>query len=277
MTMKKNLPFLKRGTLRNFCLLAILLVISSEAIYSQAIPSLFVVVDFVKVAPGNSVKYLQVEQDIWKPMQQERINQGIIVGWYLYAVEFSGTDDAYNYVLITLYDDADKLANPWPQDMLGKVHPGKKTEEIMKMTYDSRDHVKSELFYSIATAPEIPMEQPAEYLQVNYMQVEPGNGSDYEQLEKEIWLPIHNESISSGRTTGWGLWSALFPRGAGRPYQYITLNTFNEYSYIFELDFSIPFKSIHPDKDYAEALAKTLSLRTIIQTELWDLIDYTIR
>ena len=114
-------------------------------------------------------------------------------------------------------------------------------------------------------------------MQVNYMEVQPSLQADYEQLEKEIWLPIHNEAIRSGRTTGWGLWSALIPRGAGRPYQYITLNAFSEYSYVFELDFAIPFNNIHPDKDFTETTKKTRQLRKIVRTELWDLIDYTIR
>jgi len=275
--MKKNNLFAFKGAICNAGLWIIMILISSPAAYSQAIPSLFVVVDFMKVDPQNQTKYLEVEQEIWKPMHQERINQGIIAGWFLYAVEFSGEGDDYNYVVITLYDNAEKLENPWASDIPGKVHPNKKMDELMKRTYDSQTHMKSELFYSIATAPEIPLEKPAPYMQVNFMKVEPQLQSGYEQLESEIWLPIHNESIRSGRTTGWGLWSSLFPRGAERPYQYITLNAFSEYSYIFELDFSVPFSNIHPDKDYAETQQKTWELRRIVRTELWDLIDYVIR
>ena len=275
--MKKYNAFLNKVTVSFFWLWTLIIFISSPTAHSQGIPSLFVVVDFMKVQPENYGKYLEVEQEIWKPMHQERINQGIIVGWYLYAVEFSGSSDEYNYVVITLYDNSEKLENPWMPDIPGKVHPEKNIEEIMKQTYDSRNHIKSELFYSIATAPEIPLEKPAAYMQVNYMKVEPAFQSNYEQLESEIWLPIHNESIRSGRTTGWGLWSSLFPRGAERPYQYITLNAFSEYSYVFELDFSIPFKNIHPEKDFAEAQEKTRQLRKIARTELWDLIDYAIR
>ena len=260
------------------CLLFVLAgILAAPTLSAQNIPSLFVVVDFMKVKPENHASYLQVEQEIWKPMHQERVNEGIIVGWYLYAVEFSGGMDDYNYVVITLYDNAEQLENPWRSDIPTKVHPGRKVEELMQRTYESRTHVKSELFFSIATAPEIPLERPAPYMQVNFMKVEPQMASEYEQLESEIWLPIHNESIRSGRTTGWGLWSSLFPRGSGRPYQYITLNAFSEYSYIFELDFSVPFNNIHPDKDYAKTRERTREVRKIVRTELWDLIDYVIR
>ena len=267
----KNIHFAK------FCLWILILSMLSVTVSAQVRPSLFVVVDFLKVQPEKHSSYLDVEQKIWKPMHQERINQGIIVGWFLYAVEFSGSDDEYNFVAITLYDNADKLENPWVADLPGKVHPGMKPEEIMKQTYEARDHIRSQLCYSIAAAPEIPLEKPAAYMQVNYMKVEPSLSSQYEQLETEIWFPIHNESIRSGRTAGWSLWSMLFPRGDGLPYQYLTLNAFSEYAYAFELDFSIPFNSIHPDKDYAEITEKTLQSRTIVRTELWDLIDYVIK
>lgn len=275
--MKQNHSILRISFVYRFILSFIFITTTAASLHSQSIPSLFVVVDYMKVEPGNHTSYLQVEQELWKPMHQERINERIIVGWYLYAVEFSGEMDEYNYVAITLYDNADQLENPWRNDIPGKVHPGKKVEEIMKRTYESRTHVKSELFYSIATAPEIPSKAPANYMQVNFMKVNPQMRSEYEQLETEIWLPIHNESIRTGRTTAWGLWSSLFPRGSGRPYQYITLNSFSEYSYIFDLDFSIPFSNIHPDKDFAETQEKTYEVRTILRTELWDLIDYVIR
>ena len=275
--MKKNHSTSKAGLIQRSSLLFLLLFIISATLRSQGVPSLFVVVDFMKVESQHHASYLEVEQELWKPMHQERINQGIIVGWYLYAVEFSGGSDEYNYVVITLYDNAEELENPWRSDIPGKVHPGRRIEELMQRTYEARTHIKSELFYSIATAPDIPLENPAPYMQVNYMHVDPPRRTEYEQLESKIWLPIHNESIRSGRTTGWGLWSSLFPRGDGRPYQYITLNAFSEYSYIFDLDFSVPFNNIHPEKDFSETQERTWEVRSIVRTELWDLIDFVIR
>ena len=258
-------------------ILALLGLIMSFNAYTQTIPSLFVVVDFMKVDPADNTKYLEVEQNIWKPLHEERIEQGIIVGWFLYAVDFSGSGDEYNYVVINLYDDADNLENPWNAEIPQTVLPEIPVDEILKRTRETRENVKTELFYSIATAPDIPLEVPARYLQVNYMRVDPGQQSAYERIESDIWLPMHNELIETGRTIGWGLWKSLFPRGAGRPYQYLTLNTFSEFSFIFDLDFSIPFQKVHPGDDFAEISSATQGLRTVIRTELWDLVDYAIR
>lgn len=244
---------------------------------AQVNPSHFVVVEYMKVAPENNVAYLNTEQELWKPMHAERIKRGIIVGWYLYAVHFAGTGNEYNYVVINVYDNASRLENPWDADIPNQIHPKLSIDKILERTQGIRETVKSELYYSVATAPAIPLDKPAPYMQVNYMQVAPQVQSEYERIESEIWQPIHNQSIESGRTSGWGLWKRLFPRGAGQDYQYMTLNTFSDFSTILGLDFSVPFNEIHPDKNYELVLEKAQEARTIKRTELWDLIDYVIR
>lgn len=261
---------------------SILLTLLSVFLFLAAIPAgasepVYVVVEYIKVKPENHVRYLETEQKIWKPMHQERLNQGIIASWTLYAVEFTGSKDDYNYVAITTYNDPKNLENPWNADIPAKVHPNLSVEDMMDRTNRVRDYVQSELYYSVATIPEIPFKDPASYIQVNYMNVPPGKHSEYENMEQEIWMPIHAESVRSGRTAGWGVWAALFPRGAGRPYQYMTLNTFSDYSYVFELDFSVPFNAIHPGKKYSEMIQSTREIRTIVRTELWDLFDYTVK
>jgi hypothetical protein len=276
--MKKNLSKLTK----QITILTILILITGTKcgiVHAQAqIPnSHFVVIEYLKVNPGDHSRYLDVEQQIWKPMHQERINQGIILSWRLYAVEFTGSADDYNYVTITIYDDPAKLENPWNADIPAKVHRNMSVEEIMDRTNKARDYVRSESYYCVASVPENPLKDPARYIQVNFMKVKAGMEPEYEELEQNTWMSIHNESIKQGKTVGWGLLSALFPRGEGRPYQYVTLNTFSDYSYVFELDFSVPFKAIHPDKDYREMIAKTEEARTLMRSELWDLIDYVIK
>jgi len=258
-----------------FVLFSFGLVMSTSTV--RAADPVYVVVEYLKVQPENHVKYLEVEQKIWKPMHQERINQGIIASWSLYAVEFSGSGNDYNYVAITTYNDPKSLENPWNADIPAKVHGNMSLDEIMERTNKARDYFRSELYYSVAAIPEIPMKDPAPYIQVNYMNVVPGNNSEYETLEKDIWMPIHKESVRQEKTVGWALWAALIPRGAGRPYQYLTLNTFSDYSYVLTLDFSVPFNAIHPDKEYSEMSEKTREVRTIFRTELWDLIDYVVQ
>lgn len=275
MEKKQSIHFGKHTWMSALLVLSFGFFIVTESV--NASEPVYVVVEYIKVKPEDHVKYLEVEQKVWKPMHQERITQGFIASWTLYAVEFTGSYDDYNYVAITTYSDPKKLENPWDADIPAKVHPNMTIAEIMDRTNKVREYVRSELYSTVASVPEIPLKDPAQYIQVNYMNVKPGEQSEYESLEKEIWMPIHEESIRSGKTVGWGFWSAVFPRGAGRPYQYMTLNTFSDYSYVFNLSFSVPFKAIHPDMDYSVMTQKTQQARTIVRTELWDLIDYVVK
>ncbi|WP_319511203.1 hypothetical protein [uncultured Draconibacterium sp.] len=242
----------------------------------KAADPLYVVVEYIKVKPEDHLKYLEVEQKIWKPMHQERISEGIIASWTLYAVEFTGSADNYNYVAITTYNDTENLENPWNAEIPAKVHGNMSLSEMMDRTNKAREIVRSELYTSVVSIPSVPFEDPAHYIQVNFMKVESGKRSEYEALEKDIWMPVHKELIRTGKTAGWGVWAAKFPRGASRPYQYLTMNTFSDYSYVFDLDFSIPFQAIHTEKEISEMTRKTRDSRTIERVELWDLIDYVV-
>ena len=51
--------------------------ISSSTVLSQVDSSLFVVVDFMKVESTNHSTYLELEQEIWGPMHQERISKHV--------------------------------------------------------------------------------------------------------------------------------------------------------------------------------------------------------
>ncbi|WP_319500170.1 hypothetical protein [uncultured Draconibacterium sp.] len=275
MKIKQSSHFARLTSLISAIVFCSVFVFASASV--KAADQVYVVVEYFKVKPENHLKYLEVEQKIWKPMHQERIKQGIIASWSLYAVEFTGSANSYNYVAITTYNDPEKLENPWNLEIPAKVHSNMSLGEIMDRTNKACEIVRSELYKSVAAIPPIPFEDPAHYIQVNYMKVEPGKGSEYEALEKDVWMPIHQESIRSGRTIGWGLWAVIFPRGAGRPYQYITMNTFSDYSYVFELSFAEPFKAIHPGEDFSEMMKKTNDARIIDRVELWDLIDYVVK
>lgn len=115
----------------------------------------YVQVDFMKVNPGKDADYLKVEQDLWKPIHQERIKQGLTKSWSLYGVQFpSGTDQKYGYVTINTFDQFSQLENPYGsfEKVFSKVHPGVKADEFMDRTEKSRNLVRSEVWVLIDKA-----------------------------------------------------------------------------------------------------------------------------
>jgi len=273
--MISNNIWLIRNT--RYLVIILLLIITSVRGYPQGSDQLFAVVDFLKVEPGKFGEYLNLEQEVWKPMHQERLDRGKIVGWYLYAINFTGANDEYNYAVINLYSSLDSLENPWDADILSVVHPDKSRDQIMEKTRNARVQVRSELYYPIVNLPVGTPLIPSAYLLVGFMQVEPYQGPIYEELETDIWQPVQKSLIEDNITTSWNVWRVVFPRGADRSYQYVVMDGVSLYSYTFGIPYQENFAEVHPGEDIKHYQDRTADNRTVARTELWELIDYIIK
>ena len=245
----------------------------SFASKAQEEPMIFAIVDYMKVKPGDVDKYLNVEKMIWKPMHQERIQQGKIIGWHLYEVRYTGSDDDYNFVTVTLFDNPANLENPWAGIDAGKILPGKDIAKVFEETLSSRNLVKSNLIIRQASAYPDGGPVPFKYLQVDYMKVKPGEEGNYIDVEKNIWLPIHKEFIKAGTRVGWSLWSQQFPGGSELDHQFAAVNYFSDFSKIGMANYVDAFNKAHPGKDINELFEKTGKSRDLVRSELWELLD----
>jgi L-rhamnose mutarotase len=227
----------------------------------------------MKVKPENEGKYLEVEKNIWKPLHLERTKQGNIVGWFLYRVRFIGTDDAYNYVTVTLFNNPVNIEDPWKNIDPAKVLPGKDLDAALKETGESRDMVSSFLINRQASV--YPEGGPGDfkYLQLDFMKVKPEKESEYWDVETTVWKPVHQEFIKAGSRVGWSLWGRNFPSGAGLDYQYLTVNYMKDWSKIGAADYNDAFAKAHAGKNIDELFAKTNASRILVKSELWEVID----
>ena len=115
----------------------------------QAKPPKYVEVDYMKVQPGKDSDYLRVEQQIWKPMHQERIRKGEVRSWALYNVRFPfGTEEKYDYVTVNTFDRFGQLEDPFTDlgETFKKVHPNMKVDDIGQQTEATRHLVRSEVW-----------------------------------------------------------------------------------------------------------------------------------
>lgn len=244
---------------------------------AQNAPTVFAIVDFMKVKPENEGKYLDIEKNIWKPLHQERLKKGIITGWILYKVLYTGTNDPYNYVTVTFFDNQAKLEDPWKDIEAVKILPGRDLNKDMEETDKSRDLVKSHLI--VRNDEVIPDGGPGEvkYIEVDFMKVKPGNEGAYVAAEENIWVPIHKEFIKAGTRAGWSLWGNAFPSGAGMDYQYTTVNYFADFSKIGMADYTAAFEKAHKGKSMDELGKQTTDLRDLVRSELWQTLDVVMK
>lgn len=236
-------------------------------------PQAFVLVDCLKIPFENEAKYLDFVKNTVVPLQKERIKQGSIVVWYLYKVRFTGVGDNYNYVAVTLFDKPANIESPFRGLDVGKILPGKDLNKVLLEANSMRTLVSSTLLQRQLFV--YPPSGPGDfkYLQIDYMKVQQGKEGEYFDVENTVWKPIHNEFIKAGSRVGWSLWGRVFPTGSGLDFQYLTVNYFDDWSKIGTADYNDAFGKAHPGKDMNELGEKTNASRTLVKSELWEVVE----
>jgi len=244
---------------------------------SQENTNLFVIVDYMKVKAGDDDAYLSVEQEICKPIHQERIKQGNIIGWILYGVRYTGANDEYNYVTAKLFDNVANLENPYEGIDFEKLHPGKSMGEASEKTLNSRKMVKSNLIRLVSSAYPENSIRPAlyKYIEVNFMKTKPG--SPYLNLARTMWQPIQQDFVNAGSRSGWSLWTSVFSRGFGEEFQFAAVNYYADFSKIGAANFNEAFDKAHPGKDVNEFYKKNREARLTVRSEFWEVLDVVMK
>lgn len=116
----------------------------------QAAPDPLVVsVAFMKVDPAKHDEYRRLERELWRPMHQERIRQGQMRSWTVYAVRFpSGSKRDYDYAVVNTYKSVADMERSIV-DVVPKVHPNLSVDELSRRTGAARELVRGEMWYQI--------------------------------------------------------------------------------------------------------------------------------
>ena len=228
---------------------------------------------YMKVAPGGSGDYTELEK-FWKPIHQERVNAGNILGWFLYEVESPrGSEVHHNYVIVTVYPSFEATRNSYPEGVWEKVHPGMNWEEVSARTLAARDNVRGETWREVVRLPGKQPESPAKFLQVAYMKVPVGGVQQYLELEK-LWMKIHETRIADGTLKNWGVYGLRFPGGSGTKYDFAAVSGYESFGDLNKFDFPGAVSKANLGMEPDKVGEMTMAARDNVHAELWRLVDY---
>jgi hypothetical protein len=238
-------------------------------VYAQEEEDIFYRTTYFKVKPGNGGKFVNIEKELWHPMQQERVKQGHILAWYLFKVKYTGTGDDYNYAAVTTYVGTDHLNNFAVADLFAKVHPDKKIEELA-VTRELRDLVTHRILrQTLASMPET-QGDPRKFMVVNYMRT---NGN-YFALRRDYVKPAFDQLVKEGKSAGWIMSNVMFPSGADMPYNNVSVDLYDEFDQIDTNALYPLIEKQNEGKNTDEIFQKLNETRRMAKRELWELIDY---
>jgi len=116
-------------------------------------PSPYMVMDYMDVTPGKEFEYLALENDIARPLHQERVNQDKMHAWRTYSlIKPGGVDYGYNFATGNYYDELNDIEFGFTNEIIKNALPGTNITEMFDAIYATRDHTKSELWELVAFA-----------------------------------------------------------------------------------------------------------------------------
>lgn len=115
---------------------------------------------------------------------------------------------------------------------------------------------------------------PKQYLQVQYMKVNPGMATEYRSLERDLWKPVHQERVNRGLIRSWGVYGVHLPGGAV-DYDFVVLTEFPDFASLENSRFPELFSEVQGMDDYEAVLKKTNDARTRVRNDVWVLVENT--
>lgn len=229
---------------------------------TEASPPLYISVDCMK---SKAFDYVQIEQEIWKPMHQHMVDEGTRNSWALYRVVY-GDRSGCDYYTVTTFRGEDQLnAETDYAEAFQAVHAGKNIDKAMARTLASREHVSTELWLQIDQTELL----PHRYAIVNKMYAE--DPVAYERMESRVFKAGHQALIDSGHRAGWAVYSLVSPVGSSIPYNYGTVDFVNDLS---PAPMAKAMMAANPDRDLDE-MHDLLELRDHVLSETWVLVAAT--
>lgn len=250
------------------------LALGCTSLYAQAPGPVYLIVEHMKVMPGQEVQYLEIE-NAWKGIHEQRIRDGIILSWNLYAVRYpAGAARPYDYVTVTMFNSLDHVETPYPDTLFTQVLTPEQMPPFLERTEGTRTLVRGELWVQLdGVFPQDPNATPSRYALLDLMKVEPGEEETYLRMERELAKPLHQERMKADKINGWALFGIMLPGGTGVGYNYATANFFDTMS---DLADPYPVELIStalPGRDMNNLIQEIVDAREIVRSELWELVD----
>ena len=218
-----------------------LILLASFGVKSQAQEneSLFLVFEFMVVDNEQEADYEETER-FWKQIHKERVNQGQIIGWDLWSLQPGGEQQGYQYLTVTFYDDPVKMMSRFDLDATIKAaYPDMSEDEIQRnldAANASRDLAARVYLEQIAYTESEFISEIGTIASIDMMKVDLDKYDAYEEAEKQIFQPLHQENVDEGFMANWGLLKVINPIGSDAYMSHITVNMFENWEQVFDYE-----------------------------------------
>lgn len=197
---------------------------------ADAQEKLYLVFEFMKVDNEQEESYIETE-NLWQKLHEARLKNGDITGWDLWALRPGGEDQGFQYLTVTLYNDAvQMLEGGGFQEAFTVAFPNitDKEQKIMEATAKTRDlavRIYGEQISTTTGEFDMPIGSMA---QMDMMKVDMNNYDLYEKAEDEVFKKLHQKSVDTDGKESWGLVRFMSPIGSDTYASHMTVSMFKD-------------------------------------------------
>jgi len=234
--------------------------------FAQSKQGLYLKIDYLDVDHTQLTDFKNQIVPQLKNHKDERLSTGDIELWTVYRVLYSGDDYSnYNYVSITASSSLDAFDEP------------KTNQSDQLLNFSEQDMYslkRTELWRVRNTIANQMIDEPSNFLMMDYMNVRLGRELEYQMLEDEVAKPLHEQRVERGNMEAWEMYQLIAPGGIHYGYNFATGNYFSDLKHI-EFGFTDELiRSQNPDVNLMEFFEHIWSTRDLVRSEIWQRIDF---
>lgn len=110
-------------------------------------PSRYIRINYMDVKLGQEYQYQMFEDEIARPLHEDRMDLDRMNGWELYElIAPGGTDYGYNFSTADFYNKLEHIEFGFTDELIRKNHPDTDVNEFFENIYRTRDLVRSEIW-----------------------------------------------------------------------------------------------------------------------------------
>jgi len=241
-------------------------------------------ISYYKAVPGKEDELHSMMRNVDTKVQQARINNNAILGWYFYKLlSPSGVSADYDYMSVTVIDRFKYIFDsPYAFDSaLKKTFSNKdakffadyysRSNEIMKL-------IKEEVYAGVALADSSSKDGfLSKYIVSDFMQPKPDKFGDYLKMETDTFRIIHKERIKLGDICQWGCFTLMMPYDTKIGYSFLCFNFYNDLDAMTNSKYIEALKNTFPTVDLGRLFQSSSALRDNPRADFWQLDLYAVR
>ena len=117
---------------------------------SQSKRGRYLKIDYMKIPPGQTLKYRDLELKPWKPIHELRVKQGLINSWKLYGHHLPGGGADYQYVTTTEFATFAAMEDFKYNELFKEAYNVEYDGEMQKRTAETRTLTHSDIWALVA-------------------------------------------------------------------------------------------------------------------------------